>query len=167
MRKGLKLMKKLFLALSLIPIRTRVGILSALLTIMLISVPFVSLAAGLVPCGGDGEPRCQLCHLFVMFKNVTDFLLKYIVPSLAVLMLAIGGFMYVFAYLSPSEALAGGAKGGPGLLSQAKRLIVSVIFGLVIIFAAWILVNFFFQMIGVQGWTGLREGWWQIDCPTS
>jgi len=111
------------------------------------------LAAGLVPCGGEGEPRCQLCHFFVLFKNVVDFLLTKIIPPLAVLMLAIGGFMYVFAYLSPSEALAGG-KGGPALLSQAKKLIVSVIFGLLILFAAWIIVNTFFQLIGMGNGPG-------------
>jgi len=128
---------------------------------------------GLVPCGTEGCP-CQLCHFFALFKNVVDFLLIKIVPPLAVLMLAIGGFMYVFAYLSPAEALPGGGKGGPALLSQAKKLIISVIFGLLIIFTAWLLVNLFFQMIGVQKWTRLTddpatpeiEGWWKIDCPT-
>jgi len=133
---------------------------------ILILIPLASLAAGLVPCGGDGEPRCQLCHFFVLFKNVVDFLLTKIIPPLAILMLAIGGFMYVFAYLSPSQALGGGS-GGPALLSQAKQLIISVIFGLLIIFAAWLIVNFFFQMIGVADWTGLKAGWWKIDCPTT
>jgi len=134
---------------------------------ILIFLPLASQAAcpteGLVPCGTEGCP-CQLCHFFVLFKNVVDFLLTKIIPPLAVLMIAIGGFMYVFAYLSPSQSLGGGS-GGPALLSQAKKLIISVIFGLLIIFAAWIIVNFFFQMIGVAEWTGLKEGWWQIDCP--
>lgn len=125
-----------------------------------------STSSGLVPCGGTGQPKCELCHFFVLFKNVVDFLLTRVVPSVAALMLAIGGFMYVFAYLSPSEALPGGGKGGPALLTQAKRLITSVILGLLIIFAAWVIVNAFFQMIGVQSWTGLQSGWWKIDCPT-
>ncbi len=128
-------------------------------------LPLISQAAGLVPCGGEAEPRCQLCHFFVLFKNVVDFLLTKIIPPLAVLMIAIGGFMYVFAYIGPSIALPGGGKGGPALLSQAKKLIVSVIFGLLIIFAAWIIVNTFFQLIGVADWTGLKAGWWQINCP--
>jgi hypothetical protein len=132
---------------------------------VLILFPLLSSAAGLVPCGGEGEPACQFCHLFVLFKNIVDFLLFKIVPPLAVLMLAIGGFMYVFAYFSPAEALSGGAKGGPVLLSQAKKLISSVIFGLLIIFGAWLIVNVFFQMIGVQDWTGLKT-WWKIECPT-
>lgn len=124
-----------------------------------------ALAAGLVPCGGRGEPPCQLCHFFVLFDNIFRFVLFTIVPPLAVLMLAIGGFMYIFAYLSPGEALPGGGKGGPNLLAQAKRLISSVIFGLLIIFAAWLVVNTFFMVIGVANWTGLGAGWWKINCP--
>lgn len=141
------------------------GVFLIIFSGILVFCPFFALAAGLVPCGGQGEPRCELCHFFVLFKNVIDFLLTRIVPSLAALMLIIGGFLYVFAYLSPTEALPGGGKGGPVLLSQAKRLITSVIFGLLIIFAAWVIINTFFQLIGVAQWTGLRSGWWQINCP--
>ena len=83
---------------------------------ILISVPFLSQAAGLVPCGGDGEPRCEFCHFFVLFKNVVDFLLKYVIPPLAILMIAIGGFMYVFAFANPSEGMSGSP--GPNLPSQ-------------------------------------------------
>ncbi len=155
-----QVMKRIFLSICLI---------------ILLSAPIFSVLAqcpteGLVPCGTQGCP-CQFCHFFALFKGVVDFLLKYIVPSLAVLMLAIGGFMYVLAYANPSE----GVSGSPGLISQAKRLITSVFLGLVIIFGAWLIVNFFFQMIGVQKWTRLtddpatteKEGWWKVDCPAS
>jgi hypothetical protein len=132
--------------------------------------------AGLVPCGlsqddptqpGDQTVPCQFCHIFVLFKNVIDFALRYIVPSLAVLMLAIAGFMYMFAYFNLGQALPGGDKGGPALLGQAKKIITSVVFGLLIIFAAWVIVNTFFQIIGVSTWEGwsLKQGWWQINCP--
>jgi len=131
-------------------------------------LPLISSAAGLVPFGGEAEPRCQLCHFFVLFRNVVDFLLTKIIPPLAVLMIAIGGFMYDCAYLGSFEKLTGGGKGGPVLLARAKKLIISVVIGLLIIFAAWIIVNTFFQVIGVADWTGLKEGWWQVnkDCPT-
>ena len=124
--------------------------------------PLLSLAAGLVPCGGQGEPACQFCHLFVLFKNIVDFVLFKIVPPLAALMLAIGGFMYIFAYFGGGEI---GGKGGPALLSQANKLLTSVVWGLLIIFGAWIFVNTFFMLIGVADWTGLKGGWWQINCP--
>jgi hypothetical protein len=122
---------------------------------------------GLVPCGTSDCP-CQFCHLFVLFQNIVNFFLYDIVPPLAVLMIAIGGFMYMFAYFSPGQALPGGGKGGPALLSQAKKIITATIIGLLIIYGAWLVVNFFFQFIGVSTWQGwsLKESWWQIKCPT-
>jgi len=117
--------------------------------------PLFSLAAGLVPCGGPGEPACQFCHFFVMLDEIIDFVLFTLVPPIAVLMLAIGGAMFIFAYFS----------GGEQTLSQAKKLITSVFLGLVIIFAAWILINLFFQIIGVAEWTTLQTGWFRINCP--
>ena len=130
---------------------------------LLILAPNLTVAAGLVPCGGESEPVCQLCHFFVMFKRWVDGLLFLIVPPLAVLMIAIGGFMYIVAYGGPAEMLEG-KKGGPQLLSQAKSLFKGVIWGLLIIYGAWIIVNTFFMLIGIAEWTGLREGWWKIEC---
>ena len=130
---------------------------------ILILSPLLSSAAGLVPCGGQGESPCQFCHLFVLFKNIVDFFLLKIVPPLAVLMLAIAGLMYIFAHIGSGEI---GGKSGPALLSQANKLLMSVVWGLLIIFGAWIFVNTFFMAIGVADWTGLKAGWWKIDCPT-
>lgn len=122
---------------------------------------------GLVPCGlseddpgqpGDQTVDCQLCHFFVLFDNIIDFLLFKIVPPLAALLIAIGGFMYIFAYV-------GGAGGGPKMISQAKGLFTTIVIGLLIIYGAWLIVNTFFMIIGVSDWTGLKEGWWNIPCP--
>lgn len=131
--------------------------------------PLTFLYAGLVPCGlskddpdqeGDQTVPCEFCHLFVLFNNVMNFLLTRIVPVLAVLMIAIGGFMFVFAYIS-----AEGGGGEPALISQAKKLFSSVAIGLIIAYGAWLFINLFFQLIGVADWTGLKEGWWKINCP--
>ena len=132
--------------------------------------------AGLVPCGlqqddlkqdGDQTVPCQLCHTFVLFNNVVDFLLFRIIPPLAVLMLVIGGFMYIFSYFGPAQVIPGGGKGGPAMLGQAKKLIFSVVIGIVIMFGAWAIVNTFFQAIGVEEWTGLKT-WWEIKgCPSN
>ncbi|TSC75885.1 MAG: hypothetical protein G01um101430_55 [Parcubacteria group bacterium Gr01-1014_30] len=126
-------------------------------------MPLVSFAAGLVPCGGQDEPACQLCHIFVLFQNVVQYLLTRIVPPLAILMIAIGGFMYVFAYFG---VVAKGGEGGPALLSRAKQTFTWTIIGLVLIYAAWIIVSLFFDVIGVMEWTGLADGGWAVvDCP--
>lgn len=137
-------------------------VLSILIGVLLL--PMVSWAAGLVPCGGQGEPPCQFCHLFVLFKNIVDFLLVPsplnnnipLVPLIATVMVVIAGVMFMLAHL---EAI-----GKPDWINQAKSLLWAVFWGLIIIYGAWLIVNLFFQIIGVQTWTGL-ENWWQIDCP--
>lgn len=140
-------MKKNFLIISLV-------------FLFLFLTPGLIQAAGLVPCGGTGEPACQFCHFFVLFKNIVDFLLKPptgLVWPIAILMIAIGGFMYVIAFVNPEA--------GPGMLNKAKAVFTTTVFGLLIMFSAWIVINLFFQIIGVQEWTGLTEGWWKINCP--
>ena len=141
------------------------------LVLFLFSLFPYQIEAGLVPCGlkeddpnqpEDQTSPCQLCHLFVLFKNIIDFLLIPsplnnnipLVPLIAVLFLVIGGVMYILAYLP----------GSPFALQQANQLFASVAWGLFIVYGAWLIVNLFFQVIGVQSWTGLKT-WWQISCP--
>lgn len=136
---------------------------------------------GLVPCGKEvyiggswedgkcvgGIPkftRCQFCHFFVMLDEIIDFVLFKLVPPIAILMLVIGGVMFMFAHFGGAEMLPGGGAGGPKMLGQAKKLITSVVIGLIIIFAAWIIIDLFFSLIGVAEWTGLQEGWFRIKC---
>jgi len=107
---------------------------------------------GLVPCDLTGPNRCTFCHLFVLFDNIVDFLLLRIIPVLTALMIAVGGFMYVIS------------QGKPETLSRVKSLFTNIVIGLAIVYGAWVIVNTFLMIIGVQGWTGLREGWWQINC---
>lgn len=129
---------------------------------------------GLVPCGKEvdinGTPTdmpCQFCHVFVMIDGILDFIITTIVPIIAVLMILIAGIMFIFAYLGGIEILPGGGTGGPKLLSQAKKTLNSAVIGLIIIFAAWIIVNTFFLVIGVaetEFGTGIKN-WFQINCP--
>jgi hypothetical protein len=140
---------------------------------------------GLVPCGkevyigGSWEEgqciggtsefiRCQFCHFFVMLDEIVDFVLFQIVPPLAILMLVIGGAMFMFAHFEGAEMLPGGGAGGPKMLGQAKKLITSVVIGLIIIFAAWIIIDLFFSLIGlsefsIEAGLGPRE-WNKIQC---
>lgn len=124
--------------------------------------PDCSKPGGLVPCGrtcddpttskNECDP-CTICDFFVMIERYINGLLFMIVPPLAALIIAIGGGMYIFS------------RGDPEMLSRAKKLFASVGIGLLIIYGAWLIVNVFFMFIGVADWTGLREGWWQINCP--
>lgn len=98
---------------------------------------------GLVPCGTIGCP-CQLCHLFVMFQRIYQFALMDIVFPLAVLMIVASGAMF---YISGNN---------PGWRTRAISVLRTTVIGLVLIFSAYIVVNTFFTLIGVQEWTGLQ-----------
>jgi hypothetical protein len=118
-------------------------------------------AAGLVPCGGPGENACSFCHIFVMLNNIVQFVIIKIVPAVAILMMAVGGIMFFFA------------GGSSSMLSQAKGIITATIIGLVIIFAAFMLVGTILSMIGLASWTqDFYRNWWQQGifqipgCPT-
>ncbi len=115
---------------------------------------------GTIKCVEGGHP-CGLCDLFALFKNIIDFLLFKIVPPLAIVMLVIAGIMYMLAYV---EVI-----GNPGWISQAKSLIWSVVWGLIIIYGAWVIVNLFFQIIGISKaadnpFRELPQNWWKIEC---
>jgi type IV secretory pathway VirB2 component (pilin) len=121
---------------------------------------------GLVPCGksekspgeSDGVTKsCQFCHLFVMLDGIIDFVTQKIVPPIVVLMIIIAGIMFFF----------GG--GNPSLLLQAKKLITSVVMGLVIMFSAFLIIQTILNVMGVAD-TNPLHSWltgnaFTIECP--
>ena len=103
---------------------------------------------GLVPCGkseasagetsGDSpanpgvEMPCQLCHVFVMLSEIVRFGITYIIPPIAILLIAWGG---VQIFLAGSN---------PGAVKSGIETIKWVAIGIALILGAWILVNTFF-----------------------
>lgn len=120
----------------------------------------------IVPCGGEGTP-CQFCHIFVLLNNIITLILTCLAPIIGGLMIIVAGVMFMFSYFSEAELLPAGQAGGPQLFSRAKKTITAVVVGIVIIFLSWVFLNSFLDAIGVADWTGLRLGWWKIDCPVS
>jgi len=126
---------------------------------------------GLVPCGRscddpdtdsicECEP-CTLCDFFVMLDRMIDFALLKIVPSLAALMIAIGGGMYILSF------------GDPEKLSQVKKLFTSIVIGILIIYGAFLIIGIFLSLIGLASgpvnWHDFYQSWWKdgifrIDC---
>lgn len=129
--------------------------------------PPSNLKGGLVPCGrlcDDPDTPifedcpCRLCDFLILGDKIVKFALFRIAVPIAVLMVVIGGAMFL------------SAGGSPEKISSAKNLIKNVVFGMVIIFAAWIIVNTIFMLVGLAHWTGpawagLEQAWWKIDCP--
>jgi len=104
----------------------------------------------LVQCGGTGQGACSFCDFFAMINRIVQFVITRIVPVLATLMLAIGGVMFFFA------------GGSPANLAKAKGIITATVMGLVIIFAAFLIVGTILSMIGLADWTkDIYKNWWQ------
>lgn len=107
-------------------------------------------AAPLVTCG-NGSNYCNLCDLFQLVNNILKFVMFELVPTLAVIMILVGGVMFLFAGASPST------------LQKAKNIIIAVVIGIVIIFMAWIIVNTVLTKIGIVDTSSVLH-WYQLDC---
>lgn len=114
--------------------------------------------------GGEFRPKekasCKFCHFPVMLLGVINFLIlppTGIVFIIAVLLLMVGGAMFIFS------------AGRPAMTGQARRIMTATVIGLVIIYASWIIVNTFLTFIGVsQNFEALQPNKWNevmFNCP--
>ena len=104
---------------------------------------------GLLPCGpGTGE-ACNICHLFELIDNILEFVMFKFVPVLAGLMLVIGGIWFYFSGASEENK------------RRAKAILTSVVIGIVLVLAAWIIVNTILVETGI-----VEDGslWYDIEC---
>ena len=114
--------------------------------------------SGLLPCGSTCCP-CTLCHFFVLIENILEFVFFNLTPPLALLMLVIGGGMFMLA------------SGDPQKVTQARKIITSVLIGIVIIYGSFFFIGLLLEKIGLAAWTEtIYIDWWEhgifnIDCP--
>ena len=131
--------------------------------LVVVATPFVSFAAydsakGLVPCGTTSySTPCSLCHLYILIQDILYFLMWIIAPVVAVLAIGIAGF----------KILISGAN--PGLRADGYKIIRTTITGLVIMFAAWVVMNevllFFTNKPDATGTAKiLSSPWNQVKC---
>ncbi|XOB40206.1 MAG: pilin [Candidatus Nealsonbacteria bacterium] len=108
---------------------------------------------GLVPCGrssdnpktpwNEREP-CQFKHVFLLFKNILDFIL-WRIGLIALVILTIATF--VVSYFS---------MGAPGTVINIRSIWKSAGQGYAIIFLAWTIINTILRVLG------FTEKWWTI-----
>ncbi len=103
-------------------------LLAVLFSISFLIVPFAQ-AGGLVPCGGADEPACELCHLWQLFSNLINFALFNLAAPVAVFMIVVAGLVYLFS------------GGRDAQLQLAKKIILNVVIGIIIMMSAWLIVD--------------------------
>ena len=119
-------------------------ITSASLLILAVSPAF----AALVPCGNAGQADCTLCDLFVLFKNIINWLIE--------ISFVIGTAFFAWGAIDIMRAGE-----SETLVKQGKERITTAVWGIVIVATAWLLVGTILQF--VTGSTS-KLPWNEIQC---
>lgn len=110
---------------------------------LLLLTPILATADGLVPCGGPGEPQCEIRHFFILLDRIYNFIVWNIATPLAVLMLVLGG---IFLMISA---------GNPNLAGTARKILQWAVIGLILVFGSWVIINFILTTLGYKNWNVL------------
>jgi hypothetical protein len=109
-------------------------------------------AGGLVPCDG---PDCDICSIVSLGHNVLNFLV------LASLLLA----TIMFAYAGIEMLIH---SDNPGQIAQARSMLINVMIGMVILLAAWLMVDTVMKVMftdkAFAGLPGAGKPWQDILC---
>lgn len=100
-----------------------------LLLTILISLPLLAIAAGLVPCGGPAGPPCKLCHFFVLGQKIINFLTIDIMPIAVAAAVAIGAVWMLIS------------GGNETYRARGKGIITTAIWGAIIVAVSWLIIN--------------------------
>lgn len=107
----------------------------------------------LVPCGTEENPStCGFCHIFELINNIFEFFLTCLTPVIGGFMLVVAGVYFVFSGPSPS------------MMQKARSILTAAVAGIMIVLLSWVALNTLLSFLGIAEWTGLMEGWWEIDC---
>jgi len=119
--------------------------------LLVLFLPLITKAAGLVPCGGTGENECTACDLVVLFQNVLKFALA-IAFLIVIIFIVFGGFRWIFSGGNEANIKAG------------QQTITNALIGLAIILCAWLIVNTVFWLIAQTGGNDYTGTWWHLEC---
>ncbi len=102
----------------------------------------------LVPCGQDPAVRCEFNDIFKLILNVYNYLI-IIATSLAGLGIVIGGvFILISGGPGGSNPITGIAS--PNMYNKGKTIITGSIFGIVLIWGAWLIIRVVLLTIGAD-----------------
>lgn len=83
----------------------------------------------IVPCGGEGQPDCNLCHLWHLASNIINFISFNLAIPVAIILFAVAGVIFLIS------------GGNEERVSSAKNIFTNTVIGLVIIFCSWLLID--------------------------
>lgn len=128
------------------------------------------LCENLVPCGGNGQPNCNLCHLFQTVSNILNCVLQ-LGFLLGALLIVFGGVLILLSGFQMGgfvEVIRGAGKTTmPSMRALGTRIFNSVIAGLIIMMLSYVFivtVLFFFAANGKMADFSLTNHGFQLIC---
>jgi hypothetical protein len=122
------------------------------LAALLLAVPLVTFAAGLVPCGGAGEPVCEACHAVEMLNGLLDWLVGVLTVVFAIILVTSGITLVTSA-------------GNVSAKAKAKSMITNGFVGFVIVLASWLLVDYGMRVLVADTGASVQLGTWNaVQC---
>lgn len=115
---------------------------------LLFLAPVVTLAAGLVPCGGPGEETCQTCHFLQLIHNIVDWLVV-VLTAVTVLLIMYAGLRLVTSM------------GNVSAMTAARSLISNCLVGFAIVLAGWLMIDLVLKSLTKDQVYGV---WNEIQC---
>lgn len=112
------------------------------LVLGLLLIPTITNAAGLVPCGGSGEPECAACHVIQLLANTGNFLIS-ITGALVFAMFLYGAFYWIIS--------AGNEK----RVAKGKTIMTNAFIGVLVVFLSYSIVTF--VIMAITGTTKLGD----------
>ena len=110
-------------------------------TLLTTAIPFDASAAGLIPCGGGSpEPPCQPCHIFSLIQKILNFIWQDLALPIAILMFAYGGFLMIIPGVGGEKSVS--------MYTKGKKVLTNAVFGILIIFLAWLAVDTIIKALG-------------------
>lgn len=114
--------------------RTRIMVVATVL-VATAGVAFAQ-SEPLVSCGRTGGISCNLCDLYVLAKNVINFALFWLALPIAVIVFLWGGILLLTS------------RGSEEQLKQGKAALTNAVLGIIIAFAAWLIINTLLVTLG-------------------
>jgi hypothetical protein len=111
---------------------------------------------GIVPCGDEDEPACNICYLGSLAQESLNFAV-YFTVFVATLLFVFAGFKYITA------------GGDTGKISDATSIFGKVIVGLIIVLVAWLVVDTIMKAFFAASDLNIQQepawGPWNDLCP--
>jgi hypothetical protein len=120
--------------------------------LLVLFIPAITKAAGLVPCGGpEPEKPCTACDLLVLAENVLHYALT-LAFTIVVIFAIIAGFRMI---------LSGGNEVN---IKAAQKSLSTALIGLAIILCSYLIVNTVFWLMAQIGGDDYTSDWWHLEC---